>query len=201
MKRREFVEKVGMGSAALLTGSVLGKSDKAAAKGKARPQEGHEHAHVSGERAGAIVAFGQWKPFDRIGNAAGPNDRTQNNHVLTPFRVRIKAGGSVSFIISGFHNPVIYSNGKQLEDVNVGLILPGSTPPGLIDDPDRRVFRGINPATLGTVQDRIENVTLPEPGEYLVICAVVPHFVNDKMHGFITVEKPDDDDDNKKGKG
>jgi plastocyanin len=200
MKRREFVEKVGMGSAALITGGVLGKSDKM--KGKASPQQGqgHEHAHVSGERAGAVVAFGQWKPFDRIGNAAGPNDRTQNNHVLTPFRVRIKAGGAVSFIISGFHNPVIYGNGKQLEDVNVGLILPGSTPPGLIDDPDRRVFRGINPATL-PVQDRIENVTLPDPGEYLVICAVVPHFVNDKMHGFIIVEKPDDDDDDKKGKG
>jgi hypothetical protein len=36
-------------------------------------------------------------------------------------------------------------------------------------------------------QDRIENVTLSEPGTYLVICAVQPHFVNDRMHGFVTV--------------
>src|ERR1700754_4839118 len=103
MKRREFVEKVGMGSAALLTAGALGKSDKPV-KAKAKEQEGHGHAHVSGERAGAVVAFGQWKAFDRIANPAGPNDRTQNNHVLTPFKVRIKAGGAVSFIISGFHN-------------------------------------------------------------------------------------------------
>lgn len=196
MKRREFVEKVSLGSAVVLTGGALGKSD--ATTKTAPTQDGHDQAPVQGDRALAVVAFGQWIPFDRMNNPpgpgtppnppGGPNDRTKNHHVLTPFEVTIKPGGAVSFIISGFHNPVIYGPGTELSDINSALILAGSAPPGLIDDPTNRVFRGVDPRTVG--QDRIENVTLTEPGRYLVICAVLPHF-NDKMHGFINVRGED----------
>ena len=195
MKRREFVEKVSLGSAVVLTGGALGKSDTTAKKA---PTQDHQHEPVQGDKALAVVAFGQWIPFDRINNPpgpgtppnppGGPTDRTKNHHVLTPFEVTIKPGGAVSFIISGFHNPVIYAPGTELGDINSSLILAGSTPPGLIDDPTNRVFRGVDPRTVG--QDRIENVTLTEPGRYLVICAVLPHF-NDKMHGFINVRGED----------
>jgi hypothetical protein len=193
MKRREFVEKVGLGSAVLLAGGALGASGKAPAAAKAAHQA-HDHSPVNGDKAQATVAFGQWVPFDRFNNPpgpgtppnppGGPNDRTKNHHVLTPFNAQIKPGGAVSFIISGFHQPAIYAPGVTLEDIDPTLVVPGSAPP-LIDDPEGRVFRGVDPRTVG--QDRIENVTLSEPGTYLVICAVQPHFVNDKMHGFITV--------------
>jgi len=211
MKRREFVEKVGMGSAALLTGGALGASDKAPVKARATQDDhGHGHAPVNGDKALAVVAFGQWVPFDRLDNPAippavpgGPNDRTKNHHVLTPFEVTIKPGGAVSFIISGFHNPVIYGPGTQVEDIRTdaaNLIPAGGGFPALVNDSNNRVFRGIDPRTL-TLQDRIENVTLSEPGRYLVICAVVPHFVvvapAEPMHGFINVRGEDDN----KGKG
>lgn len=201
MKRREFVEKVGIGSAVLLAGGALGAAGKTPKVEKGARQE-HDHSPVNGDKAHATVAFGQWVLFDRFNNPpgpgnnppGGPNDRTKNHHVLTPFNAQIKPGGAVSFIISGFHQPTIYAPGTKLEDINPNLVVAGSVPP-LIDDPDGRLFRGVDPRTVG--QDRIENVTLSEPGKYLVICAVQPHFVNDKMHGFITVRG---DDDNK-GKG
>jgi len=189
MKRREFVEKVGIGSAVLLAGGALGASEKTPTAAKAK--QGHDHSPVNGDKAHATVAFGQWVPFDRFPpqdptNPApnGPNNRTKNHHVLTPFNAQIKPGGAVSFIISGFHQPTIYAPGTKLEDINPALVVAGSVPP-LIDDPNGRLFRGVDPRTVG--QDRIENVTLSDPGTYLVICAVQPHFVNDKMHGFITV--------------
>lgn len=190
MKRREFVEKVGMGSAALIAGGALGKSEKASAKAAAKRQE-HDHTPVNGDKAIAVVAFGQWVGFDRFNNGtAGPNDRTKNHHVLTPFNAQIKPGGAVSFLISGFHQPAIYQPGTEPQDIDTTKVVTGSTPPGLIDDPNGRVFRGVDPRSVP--QDRIENVTLSEPGKYLVICAVVPHFVNDNMHGYITVQGGDE---------
>jgi len=93
----------------------------------------------------ATVGFGQWQtdpPLDRFTN---PNDRTRNEHVLIPREVKIKAGGAVNFIISGFHEPTIYDDGTQPGDINTSLLEPGSVPPGLIADPNRRIFRGIDP--------------------------------------------------------
>jgi plastocyanin len=196
MKRREFVEKVSMGSAALITGGALGASGKVPAKA-APKRQAHDHSPVNGDKALAVVAFGQWIAFDRFDNPAGPggnppggpNDRTKNHHVLTPFNAQIKPGGAVCFVISGFHQPTIYQPGTRPEDINPNLVVAGSVPP-LIDDPNGRVFRGVDPRTVA--QDRTENVTLYEPGMYLVICAVQPHFVADNMHGYITVQGGDD---------
>jgi plastocyanin len=196
MKRREFVEKVSMGSAALITGGALGAPGKVPAKA-APKRQAHDHSPVNGDKALAVVAFGQWIAFDRFDNPAGPggnppggpNDRTKNHHVLTPFNAQIKPGGAVCFVISGFHQPTIYQPGTRPEDINPNLVVAGSVPP-LIDDPNGRVFRGVDPRTVA--QDRTENVTLNEPGKYLVICAVQPHFVADNMHGYITVQGGDD---------
>ena len=152
----------------------------------------------------STVSFGQWQtdpPLDRFTN---PNDRTRNEHVLIPREVKIKAGGAVNFIISGFHEPTIYDAGTQPGDINTSLLEPGSDPPGLIADPHRRIFRGIDPGKQpvlpGTVpagqmnQDRVESVRFSKPGRYLVICAVHPHFVNDGMFGFVKVTAQDRDD-------
>jgi plastocyanin len=185
MYRRQFVEKLGAGWAALLSVPAV----LTAAATRADAAQRHEHGPIDGPLAQATVAFGQWNgnatpvPFDRFG--ADPNNRNQNHHVLAPFEATIKAGGAVSFIISGFHNVVVYDDGTQPQQIDATKIIPGSVPPGLIDYPTGRIFRGVDPRTVP--QDRIENVTFPNPGRYLVLCAVVPHFVNDNMYGYVRV--------------
>ena len=124
MKRREFFEKAGIGSAALVSIPVLGAADtRATAKGgKETHSSGHEeeqeHGHgnngdVHGPFASATVSFGQWDlstPLDRFPNKS---DRTRNNHRLLPGEVTIDAGGAVNFIIAGFHLVLVYGDGVQ----------------------------------------------------------------------------------------
>jgi hypothetical protein len=105
-------------------------------------------------------------------------------HQLIPRTALISRGGTVNFIIAGFHNVIVYGPGTGPNDVNASLVVPGSAPP-LIDDPNNRVFRGVDPRTVP--QDRVEVVVFPNPGRYLVICGVQPHFVDDDMHGFVRV--------------
>jgi plastocyanin len=189
MRRREVFASLGIGSAALVSGGALARS--ATAPAAARHEAGHGQEEVlSGPLASATVSFGQWRvgtqdnPFDRF---TTPNVIARNHHLLAPNEVTIKAGGAVSFIVAGFHNPIVYDDGWQPSQIKTDPlhIVPGSTPPGLIDDPDGRIFRGVDPRTVS--QDRVESVTFANPGRYLVICGVRPHFVNDNMFGFVRV--------------
>ena len=187
MKRRDFVEKLGIGSAALVGGAALAKGLAAPAPAAA---QGHDHTQVTGPLASATVSFGQWgtdPPLDRFPNL---NPRTANQHLLIPYVPSIKAGGSVNFVIAGFHQVLVYAPGTQTGDINTGLTVPVTLPPPpdlppLINDPVNRVYRGLDPSLVA--QDRVEVVTFASPGVYLVICGVFPHFVNDNMHGFVKV--------------
>jgi hypothetical protein len=138
--------------------------------------------------ANATVSFGQWQtdpPLDRFPNSS-PIDR--NNHELIPDRVTIAAEGAINFLISGFHQPIIYEVGTQPEDINVNETTPTTgTPAGvpLIDDPTHRLYRGLDPSLYP--RDREEGVYFEKPGTYLVICGVRDHFVNNHMYGFVTV--------------
>jgi plastocyanin len=140
--------------------------------------------------------------FPNLGAAAGvPN----NVHALIPNEVKIKAGGTVNFIIAGFHLVAVYDDGTQPDDINTALTVPPTTQPvpPLIDDPANRVYRGIDPSVLPllqgptqqgpmgppfqpVLQDRVEVVHFPNPGRFLVICAVLPHF-NEGMIGYVRV--------------
>jgi plastocyanin len=137
----------------------------------------------------ATVSFGQWMsspPLDRYPDFGG--SPTTNVHAMTPNMVTIRAGGSVNFIVSGLHNIAIYDDGVQPADINVALTTPTTspTPPVLpiINDPNRRIYRGVDP-TLQT-RDRVEVVNFGAPGTYLVICGVLPHFM-DGMYGYVRV--------------
>lgn len=149
----------------------------------------------------AAVSFGQWKtdpPLDRFPDAS-PRDR--NNHQLIPNTVTIKAGGSVNFLIGGFHNLIVYDDGTQPEDINVNTPTPPTTTRGpnpfppvtLVDDPTNRIYRGLDPSLQSLDlsgafgQDRVEVVWFPKPGLYLVICGIRGHFANDGMYGFVNV--------------
>ena len=163
-----------------------------------------------GPLANATVSFGQWQtdpPLDRFDNLS---PRLRNNHEVIPNNVTIKAGGAVNLIIGGFHQPIVYDDGTQPEDINpgdpatlAGITLSTGTPAGvmLIDDTtNKRIYRGqdpslqplLQPSTFPghgpvSTQDRAEALYFPKPGTYLLICGVRGHFVNDGMFGFVTV--------------
>ena len=185
IKRREFFERAGLTSAALASLPVLAGADS---KSMPAGQGGHQHDHVSGPLASATVSFGAWPVgISRFPNVGGGPGGVENVHALTPFEATVKAGGTVNFIIAGFHQVLVYGDGVQPDDINVGLTVSVSNPPGppLINDPSGRIYRGVDPSFYP--QDRTEVVQFHEKGTYLVICGVLPHFAIDRMFGFVRV--------------
>jgi len=73
------------------------------------------------------------------------NSGGRNSHQLIPNEVKIQAGGTVDFIIEGFHQVVVYDDGTQPGDINVALAPPAPLA-FLIDDPNHRIYRGLSPA-------------------------------------------------------
>ena len=159
----------------------------------ASAENSHESSHsqsstINGPLSNATVSFGAWiMPLDRQ-NALPPP--SANHHQLIPHIAKIKAGGSVNFIIAGLHQVIVYDDGTQPGDINTALTIPGSAGPpplpALVDDPDGRIYRGPDPRPLLPTLERVEVVHFPTPGTYLVICGVLPHF-NQGMYGFVTV--------------
>ena len=154
-----------------------------------------QHAHKRGANApgaesgplsSATVSFGAWMtspPLDRFSNVPPPPPT--NHHVVLPQVAKIKAGGTVNFIISGLHNIAVYDDGTKPEDIDTSL-LDVAPPVPVINDPDRRIYRGLDPRKLLPVLDRVEVVHFAEPGTYLVICGVLPHF-QEGMYGYVKV--------------
>jgi plastocyanin len=194
-RRNVLAVAAGGGVAAALGLAIKPES----ARAKETEHDEHEHKPISGPLANATINFGAWRmPLDRfaavsppnpVNTPNDPNPITGNHHALTPHEVTIKAGGTVSFIISGFHQVIVYASGTKPGDINADAQNPFF--PLLIDDPTHRIFRGVNPQTVA--QDRAESVHFAEQGRYLVICGVRPHFVNDNMFGFVKVVGDDED--------
>jgi plastocyanin len=195
MKRRQFFQAAGVGSAALAA-----LSTSRSAEGAARTAAQHAHAAISGPNATATVSFGAWVPGSRFPNLGAAPMLPNNAHVMIPNEVQIKAGGTVNFIIAGFHQIAVYGNGTRPEDIDTSLTVGVTTPPGapLINDANNRVYRGIDPSVFPSLtgppqgpgqprlHDRVEVVHFPERGRYLVICAVLPHF-EEEMWGWVKV--------------
>jgi hypothetical protein len=214
--RRNLLRAAAVGGvAASGLGAVLGtgRTAAAAAQNSGRKGDDDEHKHgddddepLSGRRAQATVSFGQWSsnpPFDR---QPVNSDRTRNVHLMLPFEVEIDAGGAVSFIISGVHQILIYK-GRKMEDLREEFdttvpspVIPPPPAPPLVNIATDRVYRGLDPRVLTyatlvgdpavplLVEDRVESVNLSEPGRYLVVCGVLPHFL-EGMHGYVRVRR------------
>ena len=177
-------------------------------------EHAHDNRPLTDKRAHTVVSFGQWDadpahPLDRWPINEEVETRTRNIHLMLPFEAEVDAGGAVSFIISGLHQILVYGPGRELEEVQAaaaGLNVPPLGPlPPLVDYATDRVYRGLDPRVLqylplplvpgsplppGTVNpvvDRIESVNFKEPGRYLVVCGVRPHFDTD-MHGYVNVK-------------
>lgn len=206
MKRREFFKQAGISSAALVSLPAVAAFEPGAPGGQDSERSEHEHGHegdhndLRGPLASATITFGQWNadpPLDRFPNNS---PRGANNHQLIPGEVTIKAGGSVTFLLSGFHLVLVYGNRTKPADVNLATtIFPtvqlGPQPgPPLINDPVNRVYRGLDPSVFPMLpgstppqplQDRLEIVRFPTPGRYLVLCGVLPHFFDAASGEFI----------------
>jgi hypothetical protein len=104
--------------------------------------------------------------------------------------------GAVNFVVAGFHQVIVYAPGKKPHDVDTSMILPipGAPPTvGIIDDPWKRIDRGLDPRLLSPPpdvnllsQDRVEVVGFSRRGTYLVICSINVHFA-DGMFGWVKV--------------
>jgi len=141
----------------------------------------------------ATVSFGQWltdPPLDRL-LVPVPPAGTGNHNEMIPNETTVVTSGvdvAVNFIIAGLHNVQVYDAGTQPEDINPNLVLTGGRAGGgIIDDPNKRIYRGLDPNLPENPRDRVEVVRFDRPGKYLVICGVRAHFVNNAMFGFVTV--------------
>ena len=118
-----------------------------------------------------------------------------NHHELIPNVAKIKAGGYVNFIVTGLHIVTIYDDGHKPGDIDASNLVPlGGPLPPVLNDPNRRVYRGPNPViSAGPPPNinlhRVEVVHFAEPGTNLVICAVLPHF-QQGMYGYVRVLGP-----------
>ena len=143
---------------------------------------------VEGPLSNATVSFGRWMTSPSLDRFPNNSPRTANHHELIPQIAKIKAGGTVNFIIAGFHQVIIYDDGTQPGDIDTTITVlptnPPSPPPPLIADANRRIYRGLDPSLQPA--DRVEVVHFSEPGTYLVICGVLPHF-QAGMYGFVRV--------------
>ena len=194
MKRRDFVTSVLVGG---LATPVL-----VDAHGK-EEEHGHGHGDHDDESTNHTVSFGHWlptpgvTPIDRF-PPADPNPRTLNGHHLIPNTSRIRVGDTVSFVIAGFHLLLIYGPGTQPADIDRTKLILSTPPPPfppLINDPNKRVYRGLDPRTQAT-QDRVEVVGFNTKGKYLVMCGVLPHFFDAVsgefvMFGYVNVHDDD----------
>lgn len=146
--------------------------------------------------ANATVSFGGWMTTPSVDRFPNLNPRTANHHIILPYVAKIKAGGYVNFVIGGFHQVLVYGDGSSPASIRTtpGFLVPVSAPPGppLINDPFNRVYRGLDPSMQS--QDRVEVVHFQQPGMYLVLCGVLPHF-REGMYAYVKVLPPGDDND------
>src|SRR5690348_1034299 len=134
MERREFVEKLGLGSAvALVAGGAVMTATGAGSPGAPESKTGERHQHdpVKGPLAMATVAFGAWRSdlsLDRFPNVSAASG---NAHVISPYQATVKVGGSVVFLISGLHQILVYGPDIQPGSINAQITRPSTgTPSG-----------------------------------------------------------------------
>ena len=152
---------------------------------------------------GATAALSE----NAVVNFGVPTVGGAENHRIVPDEIRIADDGIVNFIVSGFHQVTVYSVSRntRLRDL-AEQIVPGqdyvvtdragttildtaqrsaANPISIDSDPNgRRLF--IEAAASGTA--RTIGVYFPEPGTYLVICAVKGH-LDDAMIALVTVSR------------
>ena len=187
--RRRFLKTTG---GALLAVGSAGILDVSGQHHKSSNAKSSLNARGGDPLGNATVSFGGWMtdpPLDRFTALPPPS---ANHHALIPNTAKIKAGGYVNFIISGLHVVAVYDDGTRPENIDTSVLVPGPRfGPPIIDHATNRIYRGIDPVLSSGPPpilnlDRVEVVHFEEPGTYLVICAVLPHFA-EGMYGYVKV--------------
>ncbi len=169
------------------------------------PAQNEPEIEIERARKIVTVAFGAGLNTAQPGNS-------QNHHVL-PNVIRVNAGDVVNFVVAGLHVIRVYDKGVQLRDVKaqipdeceVNPVPPAEFPENCFTDGPVEVipplgldvvYEGLNSigpppqvppfAPVSLAQNRVEPVAFLNPGRYLVICAVLPHF-NDGMYAIVEV--------------
>lgn len=156
------------------------------------PQQPPAFGVAAGIPSHATVSFGR----DDVGSAfPPPSGHDASFHAkdkIRPHVVQIRAGGTVTFEMGTFHQVTIYDHGTEPEDIDVSTTIDLEAPPGtviipdfLIDDPTNRIEVG--PFSFEPMSWTSSEGTFDEPGTYLVICRVVPHFVDANMYAWVVV--------------
>lgn len=121
------------------------------------------------------------------------------NRILLPSDVAVDAGQTIRFDVAGFHQVAVYQvdpettrkdvneNPDAFLDTSINDLLFGED----IGDTAGRIFIGPSPRAIdASVVNRDDslgaNVTITEPGRYLVICAIRSHFLGG-LFGFVNV--------------
>lgn len=111
---------------------------------------------------------------------------------MRPGTVVISRGGTVTFRVGAVHQVAVYDEGVVPADVEVSPATledwpgpPFPIPDFVIDDGQDRIFLGPSLSFFG---GHTTSFTFEEPGRYLVICTVTPHFVENDMYGWVIVK-------------
>ena len=160
------------------TGLILAAASFGMAPLRAWAKDKHDHDNDNDDaRSSVTVSFGAGLNTAQPGNPV--------NHHILPDVIRVRKGGVVNFIVAGFHQPIVYFPGVAQANIAlppatslfinfdlphafyVGLAPAGGPPPG-------------TPATANpsNASNRVESVSFPAAGDYLVICNVRPHFID-----------------------
>ena len=140
-----------------------------------------DHVHdIDNDRASVTVSFGAGLNTAQPGNAA--------NHHILPREIKVNRAGVVNFVVAGFHQIIVFAPGVVLGQIVVppaGLFLYEPAPPSalLVHYLGIRTTGGPPPGIAPTSDpsnspNRVESVSFANPGSYLVICNVRPHFID-----------------------
>lgn len=141
----------------------------------------------SGPPGHAVVEFGRTQQGTDFFPPGSHDASFKAKDAVRPRVVVISAGGTVDFIVAAAHMFALYEPGITPADIDVSLVEPPGTPfpfPPLINDPAGRIYRG--PLHFGP--PTTISWTFEEPGKYLVICQVLPHFVDANMYAWVEVK-------------
>ena len=147
--------------------------------------------------AAAVAALPDGSASVRFGNPgagspfpppAGHDSSSNAKDNLIPRTVSIAVGGTVTYTIAGFHQPIVYEAGTEPTDIQAPPFPPEAnifvTPPAGPLAPGQLARGPLNepPATSTWTADVFD-----APGRYLVICNITPHFSFFKQYGWVNV--------------
>lgn len=144
----------------------------------------------------AVLAVPEDSATVRFGNPGAGSfvpDEVENGSFnaqdnLIPRTVNIGRGGTVTYDIDGFHQPMIYAPGTQPSDIDVPIFNPADPATLFVNESEGLIDDGDGPLNFPPGTQSWESPELTQPGKYLVLCNFTPHFAFANMYGWVNVK-------------